>query len=395
MCLTDQLVVSKRNSSPSTEVASEEKCRIETSEQEGIKVVLPSSLDFGSAGESWKEVTDIIKKSTKDKKIIIDGSGLRFCDSAGVRFLAEISPIEKTSRAQVTMSDVPESILKKIEEFRRFREKDWRDRGDKSDHFLKATGKGVVNVLKDLGTQVEFLGELLVQTMVYLSKPAKIPWREIISISEKVGARAIGIVSLISFLIGLIMAFQSAIPMKQFGAELFVADLVGISLVRELGPLMTAILLAGRSGAAFAAEIGTMRVNEEIDALTTMGLKPVRFLVVSRVIATVIMTPILTAYADLMGLVGGGVVFCSFGFPLVTYFNELDVAVKVMDFVGGTAKSFVFGFIVAAIGCLRGLQTKSGASAVGQSTTSAVVSGIILIVVADGIFSVIYYYLEI
>jgi phospholipid/cholesterol/gamma-HCH transport system permease protein len=158
---------------------------------------------------------------------------------------------------------------------------------------------------------------------------------------------------------------------------------------------MTAIVLAGRSGSAFAAELGTMKVREELDALKTMGLEPVPFLVAPRVIAAVLMTPLLTIFADLVGLIGGAVVLLSLGFPLITFWNQIQLAVGHGDLLGGLAKSFVFGILVAAIGCLRGLQTQTGAAAVGESTTRAVVSGIILIVIADGVFSVIYYYLGI
>src|SRR5262249_44122102 len=154
------------------------------------------------------------------------------------------------------------------------------------------------------------------------------------------GVNALPIVSLISFLIGLIMAFQSAIPMHQYGAEIYVADLVALSMLRELGPLMTAIILAGRSGSAFAAELGTMKVNEEINALPTMGLDPVRFLVVTRVLAAVVMMPLLTLFSNLMGLVGGAVVFLSFDFPLVTYVQQVRGAVTVSDLLGGLAKAF-------------------------------------------------------
>jgi phospholipid/cholesterol/gamma-HCH transport system permease protein len=189
------------------------------------------------------------------------------------------------------------------------------------------------------------------------------------------------------------MAFQSAIPMRQFGAEVYVANLIGLSMVRELGPLLTAILLAGRSGSAFAAELGTMKVSEEIDALTTMGLEPVGFLVVPRVIAAVAMTPLLAVFASLLGLVGGAVVMLSLGFPLVTYVIQIKSAVTAGDMLGGLGKSLAFGIVVAAIGCLRGLQTKSGASAVGESTTRAVVSGLVLITLVDGIFAVVFYYL--
>ena len=162
------------------------------------------------------------------------------------------------------------------------------------------------------------------------------------------------------------MAFQAAIPMRQFGAEIFVANLIGLSMLRELGPLMTAIILAGRSGSAFAAELGTMKVNEEIDALTTMGIDPVHFLVVPRVISAVLMTPLLALFSDLLGLIGGAVVLLSLGFPLITYINQVLSAVAFGDLLGGLVKSFVFGILVAGIGCLRGLQTKTGASAVGE-----------------------------
>ena len=166
-------------------------------------------------------------------------------------------------------------------------------------------------------------------------------------------------------------------------------------MLRELGPLMTAILLAGRSGAAFAAEIGTMRVNQEVDALTTMGLDPVRFLVTPRIIAALLMTPLLTVFAGLVGLIGGAVTMTSFSIPFVTFLKQVDGAVSLDDFLAGFVKSFVFAVLVAGIGCLRGLQTRAGASAVGDSATRAVVSGIILLVVVDGVFALVYYLLDI
>jgi len=176
----------------------------------------------------------------------------------------------------------------------------------------------------------------------------------------------------------------------QFGADLFVADVVALGVLRELGPLMTAIILAGRSGSAFAAELGTMKVNEEIDALITMGLSPVRFLVVPRLIAGFLLCPMLTAIADLLGLLGGAAVMQTFGVPIVTYFQQVQSMVSQADLFGGIAKSFVFGVLVAGVGCLQGLNTGQGPSAVGQSTTRAVVGSIILIVAADSVFAFIY-----
>ena len=191
------------------------------------------------------------------------------------------------------------------------------------------------------------------------------------------------------------MAFQAAIPMRQFGAEIFVADLIALSTLRELGPLMTAIVMAGRTSASFAAELGTMKVNEEIDAMTTMGLDPVKFLVVTRVLAMLVMMPLLTIFANLLGIIGGSVVLLSLGYPLTTYIDRIIYSADYIDLLGGLLKSLAFGLIVAGIGCSSGLQTKTGASAVGVSTTKAVVSGFILIILTDGLFSVVYFYLGI
>jgi phospholipid/cholesterol/gamma-HCH transport system permease protein len=202
---------------------------------------------------------------------------------------------------------------------------------------------------------------------------------------------AIVIVGMIGFLTGMIMAFQSTVPLQQFGVDIFVVNLVALAMLRELGGIMTAIVLAGRSGSAFAAEIGTMKVNEEVNALTTMGLDPVRFLVVPKLMAAILVTPLLTIYANVVGIMGGLMVVMIFGHPWAAIYNQLVSAVDISDIATGLIKSVFFGALVGGIGCLRGLQTKSGASAVGESTTRAVVSGIFLIIMVDAIFAVVFY----
>ncbi|WP_245628775.1 MlaE family ABC transporter permease [Salidesulfovibrio brasiliensis] len=194
---------------------------------------------------------------------------------------------------------------------------------------------------------------------------------------------------------GLILSFQSAVTLQRFGGEIFVPNMLGLVMFREMGPLVTCILLAARSGSAFAAEIGTMKVNEEVDALNTMGLSPTRFLVTPKILASILMAPLMTMFFNFAALVGGLIVMISLGYPLVTYTSRVFQNLQYTDFYGGLIKALVFSILVAGIGCLRGLQTRSGASAVGDSTTSAVVSGIILIAFADGIFAVAYYYLGI
>jgi len=219
-------------------------------------------------------------------------------------------------------------------------------------------------------------------------------WPEVRRVLELAGANAVPIVSLVSILVGLIIAFESAQPLAQFGAQIYVANMIGLVMVRELGPLLAAILLAGRSGSAFAAEIGTMKVNEELNALETLGLDPIRFLVVQRITAGVLLTPLLTFYATFMGVLGGVLVTLGLGYPLSLVFHQLSSSVQLSDVVFGATKGVVFGAIVSAVGCLRGLQTQQGPSAVGISTTRAVVTSILLIIIADAVFSVLFFVLK-
>ena len=246
-------------------------------------------------------------------------------------------------------------------------------------------------MLRDLGKQVTFIGEMVTALGSALLRPREIRWSDAIRVAEEAGVNALPIISLMGFLIGLILAFQSATQLRIVGAEVFVADLVAVSVIRELGPLMTAILLAGRSGAAFAAEIGTMKVNEEVDALTTMGLRPMRFLVVPRILAGFLMAPLLTIYFDLVALVGAAVVVGSFGHGLVTFTHHVHNALTLTMFACGMIKTFAFGLIIAGVGCQRGLDTGTGAVAVGLSTTRSVVAGILLTILADGVFAGIYF----
>ena len=190
------------------------------------------------------------------------------------------------------------------------------------------------------------------------------------------------------------IAFESAQTLAKFGAQIYVVNMIGIIMVRELGPLLAAVLLAGRSGSAFAAEIGTMKVNEELDALQTFGLDPIRFLVVQRIVAAILLTPLLTLYATFLGVTGGVLVALGLGFPWSLIFHQLAASLRLTDIGFGVAKGVVFGAIVSAVGCLRGLQTQEGPSAVGVSTTRAVVTSIVLIVIADAIFSILFYVLK-
>ena len=205
-----------------------------------------------------------------------------------------------------------------------------------------------------------------------------------------------GIVGLINFLIGLILAFVGAAQLEQFGAAIYVANLVGVAMVRDIGALMTAIVMAGRTGAAYAAELGSMKVTQEIDALTTMGISPLEFLVIPRILALVLMMPLLTLYADFMGIIGGAFVgITMLDLSLTTYIQQTADSLKMLDLAGGLFKAGVYGVLIALAGCLRGMQSGNSSSAVGVATTSAVVTSIVLIISACGAFAVIFYALGI
>ncbi len=223
--------------------------------------------------------------------------------------------------------------------------------------------------------------------------PRLVRWSDVILYMRRVGVEGLPIISLIALLLGLILAFMSSVQLRQFGANIYVAELLAIAMVRELGPIMTAILVAGRSGSAFAAEIGTMKVNEEVDALTVMGMEPMFFLTLPKVIASMIVVPLLTIYADLLGIIGGLIVGVGLlDLTVYSYIQETKDSLMVFDFTSSFVKSLFFAFLIAAIGCQRGFQVRGGAAAVGTATTSAVVAAIFLIIVVDSIFSVVLTY---
>ena len=208
---------------------------------------------------------------------------------------------------------------------------------------------------------------------------------------QDAGARALPIVTLISFLVGMIMAFVGAVQLQQFGASIYVANMVAIAMAREMGAMMTAIIMAGRTGSAYAAQLGTMNVSQEIDALSTMGIPPIDFLVLPRMLALSLMLPVLAVYADFVGIVGGAVVATGMlDVSITQYWEQTKTALTVTDFATGVGKSAVFGILVAVAGCLQGMRSGRSAAAVGGSATAAVVSAIVLIIVADGLFAVVF-----
>lgn len=256
---------------------------------------------------------------------------------------------------------------------------------------VERLGDAVLALGRSARTSTVLLGDLVRATVGSIARPLTGNWRAVFSLAARAGADGVPIVLLLDFLVGFVMGYQSARQLEIYGANVYVADVVGISVTRELGPLVTAIIVVGRSGAAYAAEIGTMKVSQELDALRTMGVSPPRYLVLPRIAALVLVTPVLVLLGDVVGVAGGAVVgVLNLGVSPRAYVAELRSAVFLKDVVGGLIKSAVFGLAIGVIGCQQGLATTGGATGVGRRTTSAVVVSLFALVLIDAVFAVVY-----
>jgi len=256
---------------------------------------------------------------------------------------------------------------------------------------FERVGRWAVGSFKGFGANLAYLGEVTVAVLALPFHPRQFRFGDSALAFQRAAFNGLPVATGIGFLLGVILAFQSAAALKMFGVEVYVSDLLAIALFRELGPLVTAIVLAGRSGSAFAAEIGTMKVDEELDALTTMGLPPVRFLVLPRVVAATLAMPVLTIFAELAGLIGGALVLEMMRVPQTVFWSHVISVSTVFMILLGLVKGAVFGTLVGIIGCGAGMRTKSTADGVGVAATSAVVGSIVAIAVSDGLLAVLCY----
>ena len=330
------------------------------------------------------------------KKLMVDIAGVKYLDSAGTLALFQLEEEQTARSASVAfhgVSDELKGILTLLEKKAHHAPLLVPER--KQPNILEQMGEAARMLLDDFFEVMSFVGELIVALIGSLRSPRSLRWNDVLYYMKRAGVDGLPIVGLIGLLMGLIMAFMSSLQLKQFGANIYVASLVAIAMVKELGPIMTSILVAGRSGSAFAAEIGTMIVNDEVNALKAMGFEPIRFLAVPKVLATIIVVPILTVYADLSAILGGLVVgVVGLDLTAYSYIQQTREGVAVFDIVSSMVKSAVFAGLIAGIGCQRGFQVREGAESVGTLTTSAVVSAIFLVIVADSAFAIILHYIR-
>jgi len=356
------------------------------------RLVFTGELDAESTPASWKRLQEELA-GEKVTTLEVDVSRL-VSDSAGLALLYYLSIGGMTPGATVILTGLNHELQHLLGSFSKQDFEALQEHEPTCSSFVDDVGTATWSWLSDLRQQIEFIGEVAMGILMNLFRPRRMHWREVFRVFETAGVNALPVVFLLTFLVGMVIAFESAQPLAQLGAQVFVANLLGLVMSRELGPVMAAIMLAGRSGSAFAAELGTMKVNEEINALQTMGLSPVQFLVIQRVVAGILLTPVLTVFAMYAGLLGGIPVLLGLGFPLRMVLLQIQSGLHFGDLAEGLSKSLVFGAIVASVSCLRGLQTGEGPRAVGESTTRSVVSSILLIIFAYAIFAAVTYTLR-
>jgi phospholipid/cholesterol/gamma-HCH transport system permease protein len=327
----------------------------------------------------------------KPAKLTFDAADLRDWDSGLLTFLIGVSELCHKRKLAADWSPLPEGVRSLIQLAEAVPEKTGARAEVSHTSFIEELGHEAISFAKGLDDFLSFVGEVAISFAKLAVGKARFRRVDLMIVIQDCGASAFGIVTLVTFLVGVILAFEGAVQLQQFGATIFVADLVGIAMSRDMGAMMTAIIMAGRTGAAFAAQLGSMKVTQEIDALTTMGVSPLEFLVLPRVIALFLMIPLLCIYADCLGVAGGAFVSATMlHIPLGMYLRETKAAVTLTDIFGGVFKAAVYGIIIAVAGCLRGFQCGNSSSAVGDAATAAVVTGIVYVIVACGIFAFIF-----
>jgi phospholipid/cholesterol/gamma-HCH transport system permease protein len=368
-----------------------------SAKKQDSKLILHLSGEFGLKNLSSfdLEIRNLFQKQNI-RMLDIDFSEITYIDSAAALCLIQI---QKAATAQ----NIESSLLNLNAEtkgiFSVIYEKALTQAPFKAletrDGLVTQIGGASLDIIRDGINFITFTGELLSAIAYTVLHPKSLRTKDVLFYMKRAGVDGLPIVGLISMLLGLILAFMSYLQLRSVGANIYVPSLVSFAMVKELGPIMTAILVAGRSGSAFAAEIGTMVVNEEVDALNTMGFDPIRFLAVPKVLAAIIVVPVLTLYSDFFGILGGLIVGIT-GLDLTanTYILQSLKTIQVFDVVTSLIKAAVFAALIAGIGCQRGFQVRAGAQDVGKYTTSAVVAAIFLIVVADSIFAIMFYYLR-
>jgi phospholipid/cholesterol/gamma-HCH transport system permease protein len=362
---------------------------MEQSSADTLKVILSGDWKLGGELPGAGKVQQRLEERPGVRNLVFDTRELATWDSGLLTFLMNLGTLCSSQKILLNRDGLPQGAKRLLELALAVPEKKDAHQAEGRVSFLSYLGNQTVELFHSAGEMLEFIGDAVIAVMRLLRGKAQYRRSDLGLIMQAVSAQALPIVSLISFLVGLILAFIGAIQLQLFGAQIYVADLVGIAMVRLMAAIMTGIVMAGRTGGAFAAQLGTMQVNQEIDALKTLGISPMEFLVLPRMLALALMMPLLCLYANIMGILGGmvvGVWMLDIGF--IQYYNETAKAVGLWNLGIGLFSGLVFGVIVALAGCMRGMQCGRSASAVGDAATSAVVTAIVGIILSTAVITI-------
>jgi phospholipid/cholesterol/gamma-HCH transport system permease protein len=353
----------------------------------GLAISIGGSLTLEEAAGLWKRVGEVLERERRFAHVSVDLSQVESMDGSCLALLVHLRSELAKRRVPCEFVGADKEQRSLLELHGRRRLKRRARRRPKS--AVEQLGQATQNAFHATVQVLDFFGELVLAAATALKRPRSLNLRDVTLTMERAGADAVPIVLLINFLTGFVMAYQAAAQLARFGANIFVADLVGLAMVRELGPLMTAIIVCGRSGAAFAAELGTMKVSEEVDALRTLGLLPLRYLVLPRVLGLMLVAPLLTLLADAIGI-GGGILVAATSLDVTpsAFIAELRQVMMPWDVISGLVKSVVFSGTLGIIACQQGLATAGGAEGVGRQTTSAVVISLFSLILLDAVFTV-------
>ncbi len=338
-----------------------------------------------------ESILDTLDLGTRPERVVVDLSGVGRWDSALVSLMVQLRRSCEARTIEMEPRDMPEGVRRLVDLALAVPEQVGAKRTKRPPAFVESMGLQALDAVQSSGEMLSFLGEAIFALGNALKGRARFRRSDVLLVLQDCGAHALPIVTLISFLVGMILAFVGLVQLKQFGADIFVANLVAVAMVREMGGMMTAIIMAGRTGAAFAAQLGTMNVNDEISAFRTLGIPPTEFLVLPRMLALIFAIPLLTVYANLVGMIGGSVVTGLLSdVSLLQFYVQTASSVTLVDWAGGLFKALVYGIIIAIAGCLRGMQSQKSAAAVGDAATSAVVTAIVFIILAEAVLTVVY-----
>ena len=361
-----------------------------------LSIELAGGWLLESGAPTFDAIRSVLTQEQGLVRVAYDASELVDWDSAAISFLVQTSQCLRSRGIAENRSGLPSGLQRLIALAQAVPERAGARGVEKSEPLLARIGAAGIGLGSGIAEYLSFIGQCGLAFAKLLRGRARYRREDFLIVLESCGPNALGIVALISFLVGAILAFMGAVQLQQFGASIYVADLVAIGMARDMGAMMTAIIMSGRTGAAFAAQLGSMKVTQEIDALTTMGISPFEYLVLPRFMALVLMMPLLCAFSDVVGMFGGAAVGVGMlDIPFTSYYRETIAAVSLTNFFGGLLKGAVYGALIAIAGCLYGFKSGSSSSAVGDAATKAVVSSIVMIVVACGIFAVIFNILRI